>query len=334
MIICFFNGCDRIAWTNAKMLLTRRGRLKLTLLFLIGLCFSVSQTSEEMLEQVVGESITFPFPVMEGGSLSYNTYTIAVVFKGNMDSNYRAGFKDRIQWDQETGLFTIRDLKTNDSGIYNVDGKKEIRPSYQLTVYDPVSSPMLTSAGNGSCSVECFVKNDIDVTLSWYRGEEILNQTSSSDLSINLFLPLDEEVKDRDIYRCEATNPVTKETVMFQVPGYCAESKAQGFDGRTRGAVIIAVICVLVALGLVILLLFCLKKKKKKKRNGHSQDPSEREQSSTCYAEILHVKPTDFQEERIDLPERNQIRETTQLTSIYDKLQFERVKNSVVVTMQ
>ncbi|KAL1023525.1 hypothetical protein UPYG_G00041970 [Umbra pygmaea] len=61
-------------------------------------------------------------------------------------------------------------------------------------------------------------------------------------------------------------------------------------------------------------------------------DPSERERSSTYDAEIFHVKPTNIQEDRIDLPERNQIRETTQLTSIYYKLQVERVKDSDVVT--
>ncbi|KAL1023524.1 hypothetical protein UPYG_G00041960 [Umbra pygmaea] len=263
-------------------------QLQWTTLILVGLCFSVSQTSEDMLKQVVGESITFPFSIKEGGSLSYNTYTIAVVFKGNMDSNYRAGFKDRIQWDQETGLFTIRDLKTNDSGIYNVDGRKKTRPSYQLTVYEPVSSPMLTPAGNELCSVECSVKNDIDVTLSWYRGEEILNQTSSSDLSINLFLPLDVKVKDRDIYKCEAANPVTKKKVLFHAPGYCAESKAQ--DNKCiYETFIIALKCILVAAGL--LGVFCLQKARRKNK----LDSSEGEQVVIQDATITQIKATDTQ---------------------------------------
>ncbi|XP_034147086.1 CD48 antigen-like isoform X5 [Esox lucius] len=174
-----------------------------------------------MLTQVVGESITFSNPVKQGGSLLYNGSHIAVVVKGNMDSSYLDSFKDRIQWDQPIGQFTIRNLKTNDSGMYVVEVSRGVKTTYQLTVYEPVSRPMLTTADNQSCSVECSLKNDRDVTLSWYSGEEIFNQTSSPDLSIKLFLPLEVDKQNRMFYICEAANPVTKENVMFYVPESC-----------------------------------------------------------------------------------------------------------------
>ncbi|KAJ8001072.1 hypothetical protein DPEC_G00187410 [Dallia pectoralis] len=143
-----------------------------------------------MLTRVVGGSITFSNPAKQGGSLLYNGVIIAVVVKGKMDSSYQDSFKDRIQWDQQTGQFTITDLKTSDSGMYVVDGKGNVT-SYQLTVYEPVSRPTLTTAVNESCLVECSVKNDRDVTLSWYSGDVILNQTSSPELPLQLTLPLE-----------------------------------------------------------------------------------------------------------------------------------------------
>ncbi|XP_034146784.1 uncharacterized protein LOC117594073 [Esox lucius] len=142
-----------------------------------------------------------------------------------MDSSYKDSFKDRIQWDQQTGQFTIRDLTTSDSGMYVVDGKGGVNTIYQLTVYEPVSRPMLTTVVNQSCSVECFVKNDRDVTLSWFSGKEILNHTSSPDLSIKLSLPLEVDKENRTSYRCEAANPVTKKNVTFHVPESCMVTK-------------------------------------------------------------------------------------------------------------
>ncbi|KAJ8001071.1 hypothetical protein DPEC_G00187400, partial [Dallia pectoralis] len=93
------------------MLFPQQGRLKLTLLCMIGLCISLSQTGDEMLAKVVEESITFSNPAKQGGFLLYNGVIIAVVVKGNMDSSYQDSFKDRIQWDQQTREFTITDLK-------------------------------------------------------------------------------------------------------------------------------------------------------------------------------------------------------------------------------
>ncbi|CAB1328213.1 unnamed protein product [Coregonus sp. 'balchen'] len=68
----------------------------------------------------------------------------------------------------------------------------------------------------------CSVENGRDVTLSWYRGGKLLNQSSSPDLKITLSLPLKVDEQNRDSYRCEAANPVSKETTV--VPYSCIES--------------------------------------------------------------------------------------------------------------
>ncbi|XP_034146933.1 uncharacterized protein LOC105030291 isoform X3 [Esox lucius] len=215
------------------------------LLIIVGLCFSISQTGEEMLTQVVGGSITF--------------------------SN--------------------------------------------STKQEPVSRPMLTTAGNQICSVECSVKNDRDVTLSWYNGEEILNQTSSPDHSIKLFLPLEVDKQDRTSYRCEAANPVTKKNVTFHVPESCPETKVTDNDiERVRGSLIGAVMCVLVASGVLGLAIYL-----KKGRNRDVQDSSEREQAVLMYAEVTHSKPKHNQE-------LGPCNENPEGRSVYDQIQLHRME--------
>uniref|UniRef100_A0A673YDM2 Ig-like domain-containing protein n=1 Tax=Salmo trutta TaxID=8032 RepID=A0A673YDM2_SALTR len=168
------------------------------------------------------------------------------VIRGENITEFKGRFPDRLQLDRETGSLTIRNLTLNNSGVYQLNiftthktPQRFYLPPIGVTVHD-----------NISCSVVCSVENGRDVTLSWYRGGEILNQTSSPDLNITLSLPLKVDEQNRDSYRCEAANPVSKETTV--VPHSSIESS------------LIAVICVLVASGLVGLAIYL------KRRNGHS----------------------------------------------------------------
>ncbi|XP_031673858.1 uncharacterized protein LOC116376535 isoform X2 [Oncorhynchus kisutch] len=179
---------------------------------------------------------------------------------------------------------------------------------------DVLSKPQVTVHDDISCSVMCSVENGREVTLSWYKGGEILNQTSSPDHNITLSLPLKLDEQNRDSYRCEAANPVSKETAV--VPHSCIESdpsKVTDGDERTRGCLIIAVICVLVASGLVGFAIYL-----KKRRNGHSHaDSPERKQDDVQYAEITHIKPAENQEERTGIQGLESLRDNPNLTLVY-----------------
>ncbi|KAM9528525.1 SLAM family member 5-like isoform 2-T2 [Salvelinus alpinus] len=278
------------------MLFSQRKKLKVTLLHLFVLCSAQhsAQLEPRQVKGIVGKSLSFPEKVLKSGNLLYGDLgNIAQVYPGKQsNTNLVKRFKNRLHWNNVTGVFTLLDLQIDDSGVYtveNADGDEEkTTHTFQLTVYF-LSKPQVTVHDSSSCSVVCSVENGRDVTLSWYRGEEKLNQTSSPDLNITLSLSLKVDVQTRDSYRCEAANPVSKENAV--VPNPCIESdpsKVADGDERTRHSLIIAVICVLVASGLVGLAIYF-----KKRRNGHSNtDSPEREQDVIQYAEITHIKPT------------------------------------------
>ncbi|XP_045062297.1 SLAM family member 9-like [Coregonus clupeaformis] len=308
------------------MLFSRQKRLKVTLLYLFVLCAAQhsAQPENRQVKGIVGKLIYFPETVLNSGNLLYGDLgNIAQVYSGKeSNTNLVKKFKNRLHWNSVTGFFTLSDLQIEDSGVYTVENTNEdegkMTHTFQLTVYYVLSKPQVTVHDNIPCSVVCSVENGREVTLSWYRGGEILNQSSSPDLNITLSLPIKVDEQNRDSYRCEAANPVSNETAA--VPNSCKESdhaKVTDGDERSRYCLIIAVICVLVASGLAIYL--------KKRRTGHSHaDSPGRKQDDIQYAEITHIKPADKQE-RTGIQGLESLRDKPNLTLVYDTIQLHRM---------
>eukprot|EP00063_Salmo_salar_P076272 XP_014051107.1 PREDICTED: leucine-rich repeats and immunoglobulin-like domains protein 1 isoform X3 [Salmo salar] len=278
----------------------RLARLTFMLLyFLIDVLCASQQTVQSEIQQVkgiAGQSFSFQERVIKSGNLLYGELgSIANVYPGKQGKiTLEKRFENRLHLNNVTRYFTLSDLQIDDAGVYTVENTDEGKKSkIQLTVYNVVSKPQLRECDSSSCSVVCSVDNEKEVTLTLYRGEEILNQTSSPDLTTDLSLRLEVEGKDyNSTYSCVAANPVSKETV--HVPKCCSEDghpNDADSGERTRGMLIIAVICVLVASGLVGLAIY-----QKKSRNGHSQDSSKRVQVDIDYASITPKKQTDNQE--------------------------------------
>ncbi|XP_047432336.1 CD48 antigen-like isoform X2 [Mugil cephalus] len=199
-----------------------------TIIFLF-LVIRLSETEEvkKNLTGTVGGNITIPDPVVERGFLSYGGKPIASVRERKYEIEDEI-YMNRLHWDQTTGLFTLTRLKKNDSGVYYVNSKKGrvLSTSYKLSVFDPVPSPAVEklNLSSESCSLLCSVAEE--TTLSWYKDEEIMNQSSSA---VSLLLSVHEQDFSSS-FRCVASNPAEKKTLPVDVTMFCGGKKSQGSD--------------------------------------------------------------------------------------------------------
>ncbi|KAI1887854.1 hypothetical protein AGOR_G00194790 [Albula goreensis] len=191
-----------------------------------------------------GRDSQLPTTVKTRGYIYQNDTQIARVIAKYLDITSSI-FRGRVQWDSSTGFFSITGLKMEDSGQYKVqnwDEQTAVQSLFQLTVYNPVSTPQVSSRNKmkPTCSVLCSVENGREVTLSWQREGETLYYTSSPDLNTPLSLPLEIEENSAP-YSCVAVNPAINKTVTVRPEEFCFDSvskpritstAAEGYQGR------------------------------------------------------------------------------------------------------
>ncbi|XP_008302076.1 uncharacterized protein LOC103373850 [Stegastes partitus] len=193
---------------------------------------SSSAAAVEVTETLTGSeggNITLPTSVGELGLLFYKITTLAVVQNWVLDI-WQQHYRDRLLWNRTTGLFTITGLRKDDSGIYTVESKgKGLVKSYNLTVYDSVPRPEVKTLNvtSESCFLLCSVDKATEITLRWYKDEEMLKQVSSTD---SLLLTVTEQNLSSS-YRCEAGNPAENRTVDVDVKTLCSGLNHTG-DGK------------------------------------------------------------------------------------------------------
>nr|AAI55095.1 Zgc:171897 protein [Danio rerio] len=143
-------------------------------------------------------------------------------------------FKDKLQLDKHTGSLTIRNIRTEHTGLYEltVISGKTLVTRFNVTVYSLLPVPFINNnTSNCSskslrshfsrCSVLCSVVNVSAVSLSWYKGNSVLSSISVSDLSISLSLPLEVEYQDKSTFSCVINNTITNHTTHLDINVLC-----------------------------------------------------------------------------------------------------------------
>ncbi|KAL1251645.1 hypothetical protein QQF64_019441 [Cirrhinus molitorella] len=178
-------------------------------LMLFVLCSIVSSDTDEMKSVMEGDSVTLNTELSD--VLRYRILWMfgpQKIHLAEIDNQNIYMFKsnetfgDRLQVDRQTGSLSIRNIRTEHSGRYEV--QKYIQRGiyidrFIVTVYARLPVPVITSNSSNCsssssqrsvsrCSLLCSVVNVSHVSLSWYKGNSLLSNISVSNLSISLSL--------------------------------------------------------------------------------------------------------------------------------------------------
>ncbi|XP_058617583.1 SLAM family member 5-like [Onychostoma macrolepis] len=197
----------------------------------------------ESVSVMEGDSVTLytgVIEICEGDDVlwKYENSLIAKIKKRRKSSPHGiidGRFRDSLKLDDQTGSLTITNIRTEHTGVYQLEisGANLTSKTFSVSVYARLSVPVISrnssqcssssssSSSQQNCSLLCSVVNVGHVTLSWYKGNSLLSSISVSDLSISLSLPLEVEYQDKNTYSCVLNNPISNQTQHLNINELC-----------------------------------------------------------------------------------------------------------------
>ncbi|XP_056614409.1 uncharacterized protein LOC130429712 isoform X2 [Triplophysa dalaica] len=214
-------------------------------------------------------------------------------------------FRDHLQMNNQTGSLTITNIKTEHTGLYQLQiiSDKISYTSFTVIVHARLAVPVIIrNSSNCSSSSErssvskcvllCSVMNVTHVSLSWYKGNSLLSSISVSDLNIRLSLPLELEYQDNNTYRCVVSNPVSNQTQHLDINELCESCSAHIQNPYLVGITVFLVMLV-VATAAVSVMWFLYNRKT-------------RHRVQTRDEEELHYAETTFSARHIEIPKADE----------------------------
>ncbi|KAK2868484.1 hypothetical protein Q7C36_000355 [Tachysurus vachellii] len=179
------------------------------------------------------------------------------------------GYKERVEFNEETYSLTLKNLQKNDSGIYEAKalGDRIVTvATYQLKVLDPVEKPVFTASlqSNDTCNVTLTCEaQKLSVTSHCHNDNcDMMEKKISGDT-----FPLLSLYVSKSFIICNHSNPVSwKNTTMEikHVKQLCPnkEPKPEETSGHmTNMIIIISVISVVIVLVIAFIVIFFQKNK-------------------------------------------------------------------------
>ncbi|XP_051504443.1 uncharacterized protein LOC127412254 [Myxocyprinus asiaticus] len=188
-------------------------------------------------------------------------------------------FRGRLLLDFHTGDLTITNITSNHSGLYQltISSKQTPFKMFNVTVYARLPIPVISrdSSQNSSskCVLLCSVVKVTQVTLSWYKGNRLLNKTSASHLTTKLSLPLEVENQENNLYSCVINNNFVNQTQQLDINHVCQPCSEHCCDlcCSFTEAVIRLVLSGLVGMAVVAVLVYDIRSRgAEQKRKGTS----------------------------------------------------------------
>ncbi|XP_066512715.1 CD48 antigen-like [Hoplias malabaricus] len=260
-------------------------------LLTIFLCFVLSFTECSDVFVSVGDSVQLhtqePLPEFTTFIWKFNkTEKVLEYLKKYNDATAFPHLKDRGEFNKETYSLTLNNLQKNDSGLYEAiaSGQKDtVVAAYNLSVWDPVEPPVLTSFPNKSKSDLCNItvscrSDDLSINFMCYNKtcqEKTESQSGNTVLSVFI---------NESSIICNHSNPASWKNVVLKMKRFCGDKDTDSSQGPApfhKWPMVLTIVIVIIIFN-VILILIIFRRRTSKVQNRIGDPQFE----NTLYAEV------------------------------------------------